>query len=141
MGREASSFPELLERLCAQLGIVGCVFDVRMAQPQLQPPRVVTSISKQMSACMAQHVGMSVGQARTLASRCHHLTDVRSGHWPAITFTSKHKRPGCSATYLTQGSELIALDWVNAGDASFQSPDVEMSASEVDLIPFKINCL
>src|SRR6516225_91606 len=94
-----------------------------------------------MPACVAQHVGVSVGQARSFACRCQHLANVRSGHWPTVTLASKHKRPGSSAPYLAQGPKLIALDWVNAGDASFQSPDVQMSASEIDLIPLQIDGL
>jgi hypothetical protein len=119
---------------------VGSVFDVRVAQPQLQPPRIVASISKQMPARVPEHMWVGVGQACTLARRRHHLANVRSRHWSAITFASKHKRPGSSATYLTQGAEFITLDRMDTGDASFQSPDVEMRPREIDLIPLKINC-
>jgi hypothetical protein len=39
-----SGFPKVFERLCAKLAVVRSVFDIRMAQPKLKSPRVVTSI-------------------------------------------------------------------------------------------------
>jgi hypothetical protein len=118
---------------------MGSVFDVRVAQPQLKSPRIMPRVSEQMAACMAQHVRMSVGKARAFTRRCHHLANIAPGHRPTIAFTSKHKRPGSSATYLTQGSEFVALDWVNASNPSFQSPDVQMRSGEINLIPLKVN--
>jgi hypothetical protein len=40
---------------------MGSVFDIDVTQPQLKSARIVASIGKQMSACLAQHVWMSVG--------------------------------------------------------------------------------
>src|SRR6516162_3229609 len=82
---------------------------------------------------------MSIGQACAFGRCLNHLAYIRSGHWSAITFASKDKCTRSSATYLTQGPQLIALDWVNRSDATFQSPDVQMRSGEVDLIPLKIN--
>jgi len=88
---------------------------------------------------MAQHVWMSVRQACSFSRCLDHLADVRSGHWPA-TLRRKHKSSRPTALYLAQSSEFIALDWVNASNATLQSPDVEVRPGEVDLIPLKVNC-
>jgi len=37
--------PEVLEGLCAQLGILRCVLDIRVAKPALQAPRIMARIS------------------------------------------------------------------------------------------------
>src|SRR6516164_1850815 len=94
-----------------------------------------------MPASVAQHVRMRIGQTPTFASRCHHLAHVRSGHWLTITLASKHKCPSSSASYFTQRPQFIALNWVNASNTSFQSTHMQMRPGEVDLIPFKIDCL
>jgi len=77
-GQLALSFPFLLlhfqkvfEGLCAEFAVVRSVFDVRMAKPQLKSARVMASVGQEMPASVAQHVRISVRQARTFASRCH----------------------------------------------------------------------
>jgi hypothetical protein len=61
------SFPKVFERFCAKLAVMGSVFDVRMAQPQLQPPRIMPCISEEMPACMPQHMRVSIRKPRSLS--------------------------------------------------------------------------
>jgi hypothetical protein len=90
-----------------------------------------------MAACVAKHVRVSIRKARSFSRSRDHFRNVRSGHWPA-TFTREHKSSGATTLYLAQRPKLITLDWVNRGNPSFQSPDVEMGPNEINLIPFQV---
>ena len=84
---------------------------------------------------MPQHVRMSVGQACAFGRALDHLRDVGPGHWPAPFAAERECAVGLAAQ-LTERSQLIALDRMDRRDSALQSPDMQMRAGEVDLIPF-----
>jgi hypothetical protein len=82
------------------------VLDIDVAEPQLEPPRVVPRIRQQMPARVPEHVRVRVGQPCAFARSLNHLRHIEARHWPAA-FTGEHKRALSRSAQFAQRSQFV----------------------------------
>src|SRR5215207_8708947 len=131
-----SVLPEGFEAIGCELGVAHRVLDVLVPEIMLQSPRVLAVVDQLVAARMPQHVRVyREGKRCSLPCAGEHLTKAGRRHRRASLSDEYIPRLDGFALEFAQSAQLPAPEWVDAGPAVLDPPDVQQAVLEVDLVP------